>query len=328
MVAENPDIRTLASPINKKYWAVAGIYGICNLLNGKWYVGSSTNIFHRLLAHRARLKAGDHPNPHLQSSFKKYGINAFTCEVLQAIHGTKEKLLALEETWIGRLSALMDGYNLREDASSNAGMVMSKETRIKMSKSRKAYLSLLGVRDNIRRTMLSLPSEVVCRGLRGRTPWNKGMKMSDEFRRKVSVGHMGQVISDENKNKLRQRLLKSPINAPVTYTFTHPVHGLRSGVNVLQFCQQWNLPQGDIMGVRSGRLLSCRGWTLECPRVKKKMGPSAGYFKIIDLIGNIHEGHGIRDFARTRGLNPMCMNNLRCGQLNQYAGWKLISRSA
>ena len=39
MVAENPDIRTLASPINKKYWAVGGIYGICNLLNGKWYVG-------------------------------------------------------------------------------------------------------------------------------------------------------------------------------------------------------------------------------------------------------------------------------------------------
>jgi group I intron endonuclease len=328
MVIENPDIRTLASPINKKHWAVAGIYGICNLVNGKWYVGSSLNIFKRLLAHRARLNAGEHPNPHLQSSFRHYGINAFTCEILQSIHDSKEKLLELEKIWINRLNALTSGYNLRKDASSNAGMVMSQGTRTKMSESRKAYLSLPGSRDKIRQTMLSLPPEILCQGLRGRTPWNKGMKMSDEFRQKVSVGHMGQVISDENKNKLRKRLLESPISAPVAYTFIHPVHGIRSGINVLQFCKQWNLPQGDIMGVRSGRLLSCGGWSLEHPRQRKKMGPSAGYFKTVDPSGNVHEGYGIRDFARALGLNPMCMNNLRCGQLNQYAGWRLISRSA
>ena len=52
---------------------VSGIYKITNLINGKFYVGSSSNVRHRLYEHLSKLRRQIHSNQHLQHSFSLYG---------------------------------------------------------------------------------------------------------------------------------------------------------------------------------------------------------------------------------------------------------------
>ena len=56
---------------------VSGIYCIENITNHKTYIGSSKNIYQRLLKHFALLRYNKHQNAHLQSAWNKYGENSF-----------------------------------------------------------------------------------------------------------------------------------------------------------------------------------------------------------------------------------------------------------
>lgn len=55
----------------------AGIYCIENTKNKKVYIGSSKNIYQRLLKHFALLKHNKHQNGHLQNAWNKYGEDVF-----------------------------------------------------------------------------------------------------------------------------------------------------------------------------------------------------------------------------------------------------------
>ena len=50
-----------------------GIYRITNLINSKFYIGSSSNLKKRLYEHQRELNLGIHTNKHLQSAWNKYG---------------------------------------------------------------------------------------------------------------------------------------------------------------------------------------------------------------------------------------------------------------
>lgn len=52
---------------------VSGIYCIENKINNKTYIGSSKNLYQRLLKHFALLRHNKHENAHLQSAWNKYG---------------------------------------------------------------------------------------------------------------------------------------------------------------------------------------------------------------------------------------------------------------
>jgi group I intron endonuclease len=68
---------------------IAGIYKIENLINGKVYVGQSIHIFRRW-----REEKQGNINEYVQSSFKKYGLENFSFEVLEEIRAdTREELI-------------------------------------------------------------------------------------------------------------------------------------------------------------------------------------------------------------------------------------------
>jgi group I intron endonuclease len=58
------------------------VYRIVNTASGTYYVGSSTNLYERWRTHRKKLRAGTHPNPKLQASWRKHGEAAFAFVVL------------------------------------------------------------------------------------------------------------------------------------------------------------------------------------------------------------------------------------------------------
>jgi|GEM_PF-4779364 len=60
-----------------------GIYEIVNTLNNNRYIGSSIDIRNRKNAHFSSLRKGNHPNPHFQKAFNKYGESSFCFNVLE-----------------------------------------------------------------------------------------------------------------------------------------------------------------------------------------------------------------------------------------------------
>ena len=63
-------------PVSKSNNVIA-VYEIRNTISGKFYIGSSGNLYERWRTHRTKLRKRTHPNPKLQSSWSKHGESAF-----------------------------------------------------------------------------------------------------------------------------------------------------------------------------------------------------------------------------------------------------------
>jgi len=99
-----------------------GVFQVRNLVNGKIFVGSSTDlsaIFNRI---RFQLYAGAHPNKALESDWKLFGTGKFEFEVLEEVFQREDSnydyaadLETLEDLWLEKLQPYDDrGYNERK----------------------------------------------------------------------------------------------------------------------------------------------------------------------------------------------------------------------
>lgn len=75
------------------------IYKIINAVNGKFYVGSTTNTAERFRVHRRRLRKGTHHTKHLQAAWNKYGEDAFVFHVVETVPENQSLELA-EQRWL------------------------------------------------------------------------------------------------------------------------------------------------------------------------------------------------------------------------------------
>mgnify|MGYP006935470146 CR=1 FL=1 len=96
----------------KRIEGISGIYVIVNLINGKYYVGSSYNIigkkYSRLFKHFQDLKYKNHGNSHLQRAYDIYGEVNFAYFIVEYV--PKENLLAVEQTYLD--AAKLDKENV------------------------------------------------------------------------------------------------------------------------------------------------------------------------------------------------------------------------
>jgi hypothetical protein len=97
----------------------AGIYQIKNRMNGKVYLGSSTNLHGPLNRNKFLLTSGLHKNEQLQKDWNEFGPDAFTFDILEVVKQTEDpnfsldaELTLLEEIWIEKLDHRGDkAYN-------------------------------------------------------------------------------------------------------------------------------------------------------------------------------------------------------------------------
>lgn len=90
-----------------------GVYKITNRVNGRVYIGSTSQFKVRWATHLRRLMRGDHVNPFLQNDFNKCGSDAFQIEIISVI-GDKKTRYQVEGELIRQHWG--DGcYNLKAD---------------------------------------------------------------------------------------------------------------------------------------------------------------------------------------------------------------------
>jgi hypothetical protein len=107
----------------------AGIYGIVNLKNNKFYIGSSSNLYKRTYyEHKRMLETQRHPNAYLQRAFNK-DSKYFIYIIIENLENVNtDRLLEREQFWMDTLNACVDGYNLSPTAnSSTTGFKMPKD---------------------------------------------------------------------------------------------------------------------------------------------------------------------------------------------------------
>lgn len=170
--------------------ASSGIYAIRNKVNGKRYIGSSTNLRKRRERHMRELAAGTHSNRKLQNAVAKHGIEAFEFIVLEVVVGD-ELLLGREQYWIEETRATEIGYNLRCFATSNLGMTHDLVVRARIAESLSRYLQ----QPEVKAKMSAIRT---------------GTKRSDETKARMSVSRTGIKHTEEARAKMRESAKHRP----------------------------------------------------------------------------------------------------------------------
>lgn len=130
---------------------ISGIYKIINKINGKYYVGSSDNIFRRLKNHLYELRGNRHANNKLQNAWNKYGECSFRFQILEMDDFINEEQKELNVCKIHREQT----YNLCFDAiAPMSGRCHTIQTRIKMGISQKGHPVSKTTREKLRRSRI------------------------------------------------------------------------------------------------------------------------------------------------------------------------------
>lgn len=134
----------------------SGIYKITNIINNKFYIGSSCNIRVRYNEHIRELLKNNHPNKKLQNSFNKHGRNNFKFEILAIC--PVEYLIKLEQWFIDNQKPF---YNISPTAGNNYGCRykrrsgLTKEQIVDILRDYKLYsITDIGLKYNIKESVI------------------------------------------------------------------------------------------------------------------------------------------------------------------------------
>lgn len=200
------------------------IYKIINTVNGKFYVGSTTNTRERFRTHRNRLRKNRHHAKHLQAAWNKYGEKAFVFIVIETIPA-EESLQEAENKWLAEHVGKEHCYNksrysdtpmrgIKKENHPNFGKPKTDAEREAISATLKAFYAedianhpRFGKRhteetkERIRQKKLNNPTQA----------W-LGKKRSEETKAKISAAQQGvskgrgRKVSEEGKAKIRANI--------------------------------------------------------------------------------------------------------------------------
>lgn len=220
--------------------AISGIYSITNIKSGKVYYGSSNNVKERWKTHRSKLRNGIHPNPHLQSSWNKYGAESFEFKIEEEI--PSDKLQDAEQCYL-------DWCKLCSFWSYNIGYDAECTTRgMKFGPPSEEHRRKIGLANS------------------GERSANFGKKLSVETRRKMSEGQRGNPKpprTEEHKRKLGlahrgNKHFRWDCNI---YNFHHPEHGVEI-CDRHTIVTKYNLHPRGVGYIIQGIRKSYKGWKL------------------------------------------------------------------
>ena len=103
-------LRYISSYVTESQVKQSVIYQIRNVVNQKFYVGSTTNTRERFRTHRKRLRSNRHHCKHLQAAWNKYGEDCFKFEVMEVVLDG-QSLQSVEDEWLSEYVGQPNCYN-------------------------------------------------------------------------------------------------------------------------------------------------------------------------------------------------------------------------
>lgn len=109
-----------------------GVYKITDETNGKVYIGSSQNVYQRLLSHESLFRTGRQPQK-MQAAFD--AGHSFSCDILApfTMQNSRFELLGAECDFIEKYDSIRNGYN-------SSKPFLADHTNVKDSQSMSTYL--------------------------------------------------------------------------------------------------------------------------------------------------------------------------------------------
>ena len=133
------------------------IYRIRNIINNKFYIGSTKNFSQRKSAHLSLLRRHIHDNGRLQNAWNKYCEDNFVFEIIEEVEDLREKLIEREQYYFDTLNPNdeKNGYNLCLKALSNSlkGKKFSIEHKKKLSIALKGRVFTQTHRENLSKSL-------------------------------------------------------------------------------------------------------------------------------------------------------------------------------
>ena len=183
----------------------SGIYQIRNKVNGKLYIGSTSNFVRREKEHFNHgrcLKKCNHVNPYLQNAFNKYGEDSFVYEII--FFCSLENRLYYEQKYLDYYG-VDNLYNINGEACrppSHKGIKKSEETKRKMSNAQKRRNLSEDDRFRLKKYLLNMSEEKRNLMYKRMSEAKKGTKFTEETKRKMSESRKGKKHTEESKMKM------------------------------------------------------------------------------------------------------------------------------
>lgn len=229
---------------NKDILKISGIYKIVNKINGKYYLGSSKNVYRRLNEHITYLIGNYHYNYHLQNAWNVYGENNFYFIIITQVDS--QLLFDAEQFYFNDINK-EESYN--ESFIANRPE-MNVETRSKISNSHKGKIISDETKQKLKKARL-------------------GYKFPPEFGKRISERNKGKVCSEEvkkklsvfNKGKYKGKLSSNYDNT--IYTFIN-VSGEKFIGTQYDFAEKYNLYKSNVNHLIKGtnNCKSVKGWRM------------------------------------------------------------------
>jgi group I intron endonuclease len=187
----------------KNFWEkpICGIYKITHRESGKCYIGQSVDVFGRWKSHSNL--AGKRKSL-IKRAFVAHGIENFSFVVIEECD--RELLNEREVFWIAHFDCMApNGYNLT--SGGGQGMVVSEETRQKMSERKKGKKGKKRgpISEETRRKISEAKKNISDETRRKLSEAKKGKMPSEEHRRKLSeAGKRRPPASEETRRKLSE----------------------------------------------------------------------------------------------------------------------------
>ena len=186
------------------------IYKIRNVVNNKFYIGSTVDSRKRFWEHRKHLRNGTHDCIHLQRSWNKYGEDCFKFEIVEQLNDRSE-LYPAEQKWLDQHFGKEYLYNVSANADSPMRNA-SPEMRAHLAEKTRMWAQKFGApRKGIKNTpeqnkRLSLAMIGVHAGEKH---YRYGKTVSEEVRKKIGDTQRGKPkkagrkVSPEGMAKIR-----------------------------------------------------------------------------------------------------------------------------
>lgn len=161
----------------------AGVYKITCISNGRFYIGSSKNLWKRHNEHNYLLNNNKHCNKELQADYNTYGIDNFKFEIIEFC--TKENHFDREQVYLDMYKDKDKFYNKSTSAYNNN--YVSEETKKKISKIHKGKKLSEEHKKHISEAFKGEKHPNY--GKRGKLSPNYGKHHSEETKKKMSENH-------------------------------------------------------------------------------------------------------------------------------------------